>query len=354
VIAEMAGIQVPPGTRVLIARLEPDQVGREFPLSAEKLSPILAFYAVPNFAAGVDLCRRLLEFGGLGHTCAIHSQNRAAVVQFGQAVPAFRVVVNTSAVHGSIGYSTNLFPAMTLGCGAPGGNITSDNIGPQHLMNIKRIAWESRAVEHRTIPAEQRLGGRNPILAPPAVSATPPAVDARQTAPPPSAARAPTTTAPDFAAPPEAPEGPPGPVSPLGVDRIAIARVVGHVLEAQGIARGSGVPTPSLQPAHIAKPLPSPGEVAAEIAGRFFGPTVSAKEAVAAVPPAPSPNPTKTEAPAKPAVQISVFVSENDVRRAMTRSEKIFIGPKTILTPSARDLGQEHAVFIETEAGSLR
>jgi acetaldehyde dehydrogenase (acetylating) len=354
VIAELAGIHVPPGTRTLIARLEASQVGREFPLSAEKLSPILAFYAVPNLAAGVDLCRRLLEFGGLGHTCAIHSQSRAAVLQFGQAVPAFRVVVNTSAVHGSIGYSTNLFPAMTLGCGAPGGNITSDNIGPQHLMNIKRIAWESRAVEHRTIPAEQRLGGRNPILAPPAVSATPTSVGSRQAAPVSSGERAPATSAPDFAASPNVPEGPSAPASPASTDRTAIARVVGQFLEAQGIARGSGVSAPMQKPAPAAKPLPSPAEVAAEIAGRFFGPTVSAKEAVAAVPPAPSPNPTKTEAPAKPAIQISSFVSENDVRRAMTRSEKIFIGPKTILTPSARDLGLEHAVFVETEAGSIR
>jgi acetaldehyde dehydrogenase (acetylating) len=354
VIAELAGIQVPSGTRVLVARLEPDQVGREFPLSAEKLSPILAFYSVPNLAAGMDLCRRLLEFGGLGHTCAIHSQNRAAVLQFGQAVPAFRVVVNTSAVHGSIGYSTNLFPAMTLGCGAPGGNITSDNIGPQHLMNIKRIAWESRAVEHRTIPAEQRLAGGNPMPEAPAVPATPTTVDARQTSPPPAAARAPATSAPDFAAAPKPPEGPPAPASPVSMDRAAIARVVEHVLEAQGIARGSGVSAPALRPTQAAKPLPSPADVAAEIAGRFFGDSVSVKAAVAAGTPALPPNPTKSEAPAKPAVQISVFVSENDVRRAMTRSEKIFIGPKTILTPSARDLGLEHAVFVETEAGSIR
>ncbi len=158
-IAEMAGIRVPSSTRALIARLEPEQVGREFPLSAEKLSPILAFYAAPNLAAGIALCRRLLEFGGLGHTCAIHSQNRAAILEFGQAMPAFRVIVNSASVHGSIGYSTNLFPAMTLGCGAPGGNITSDNIGPQHLMNVKRIAWESRGVEHRTVPADQRMSG---------------------------------------------------------------------------------------------------------------------------------------------------------------------------------------------------
>ena len=152
-IAESAGISVPPETRVLMARLQPSQVGREFPLSAEKLSPILAFYSVADLDAGIALCRRLLEFGGMGHTCAIHSRDDAAVRRFGQSVPAFRVCVNTSPVHGSIGYSTNLFPAMTLGCGAPGGNITSDNIGPQHLMNVKRIAWEARPVEHRTVPA---------------------------------------------------------------------------------------------------------------------------------------------------------------------------------------------------------
>ena len=156
VIAEMAGIKVPAATRVLIAQLE--GVGREVPLSAEKLSPILAFYSAPNLAAGIELCNRLLQHGGLGHTASIHSQNETAVKEFGLAVPAFRVVVNSSSVHGSIGYSTNLFPAMTLGCGAPGGNITSDNIGPQHLMNIKRVAWESRAVEHRTIPASDDLG----------------------------------------------------------------------------------------------------------------------------------------------------------------------------------------------------
>ncbi len=151
VIAVMAGIQVPPATRVLIARLETQQVGREFPLSAEKLSPILAFYAVENLAAGIALCRRLLEFGGLGHTCAIHSQDRAAILKFGEAMPAFRVVVNSASVHGSIGYSTNLFPAMTLGCGAPGGNITSDNIGPQHLMNVKAhcVGGARRGAPHR-------------------------------------------------------------------------------------------------------------------------------------------------------------------------------------------------------------
>jgi acetaldehyde dehydrogenase (acetylating) len=154
-IAEMAGIKVPSSTRVLIAKL--DGIGRDVPLSAEKLSPILAFYSAPNLSAAIEICVRLLEHGGAGHTASIHSQSETAVKQYGLAVPAFRIAVNTSSVHGSIGYSTNLFPAMTLGCGSPGGNITSDNIGPQHLMNVKRVAWESRPIEHRTIPADQRL-----------------------------------------------------------------------------------------------------------------------------------------------------------------------------------------------------
>jgi acetaldehyde dehydrogenase (acetylating) len=363
-IAEMAGIKAPPATRVLIARLEPEQVGREFPLSAEKLSPILAFYAASNLAAAIALCRRLLEFGGLGHTCSIHSQNRAAILEFGEAMPAFRVIVNSSAVHGSIGYSTNLFPAMTLGCGAPGGNITSDNIGPQHLMNVKRIAWESRGIEHRTIPADQRMAGAAPLTAPEAVQARTDVAPVGQSllaVPAVEATKSELSEAP-------AQEGQPTPRSSSGQgvdvlpDRAAIAKVVEHVMAAHGIARGSGAP----KAVPAAKELPSPSAVAAEIADRVFGspgrpqPELAANsstvtpikpKAEAPIPPAIRP---RSESPSKPAVEISPFVSENDVRRAMTRSEKIFIGPKTILTPSARDLGIEHEVFVETEAGSIR
>ena len=371
VIAEMVGIQAPLGTRVLIARLDSEQVGREFPLSAEKLSPILAFYAVPNLAAGIALCRRLLEFGGLGHTCAIHSQNRSAILEFGEAMPAFRVVVNSAAVHGSIGYSTNLFPAMTLGCGAPGGNITSDNIGPLHLLNVKRIAWESRGVEHRTVPADQRMAGA-------AVSPEPEAVQEKASVPAAPASTpvlAPNAAASSHQAKPEEekPAVPaPNPTGSTGsVDRAAIARVVEKVLAAQGIARGSGAPKsmPALAPAP--KGSASPSSIAAEIADRFFGssakPTAEAadtssaatsgtiKTAEAPLPSAPAHDAGKKPEPAaKSTTEIQIFVSENDVRRAMTRSEKIFIGRKTILTPSARDLGLEHEVFVETEAGSIR
>jgi hypothetical protein len=362
VIAEMAGVKAPAATRVLIARLELEQVGREFPLSAEKLSPILAFYAVANLAAGISLCRRLLEFGGLGHTCAIHSQNRPAILEFGKAIPAFRVVVNSSAVHGSIGYSTNLFPAMTLGCGAPGGNITSDNIGPQHLMNVKRIAWESRGVEHRTIPADRRMAGAAiPGEATPVQEKA--AMAAAAAATPSAAASMPHGQAPSPEAKPEEkiPAAPGTAASAISVDRAAIARVVERVLPAQGIARGG---EPAREP--TAKELPSPSSIAAEIAGRLFGPTAKAQteasENSSAASTDVSPNPPaqsgaaqkQPESPAKVAAEIQVFVSENDVRRAMTRSEKIYIGRKTILTPSARDLGLEHEIFVETEADSLR
>jgi len=145
-------------------------------------------------------------------------------------------------------------------------------------------------------------------------------------------------------------------------DRATIAQVVEHVMASHGIARGSGAPK---SPPAV-KELPSPSAVAAEIAGRLFGSSGRPKADPAAnfspasshnanvEPPTPPAPPPKSEAPPKPVVEISPFVSENDVRRAMTRSEKIFIGPKTILTPSARDLGLEHEVFVETEAGSLR
>ena len=362
----MAGINVPHATRVLIARLEPEQVGREFPLSAEKLSPILAFYAVPNLAAGIALCRRLLEFGGLGHTCAIHSQNRAAILEFGQAMPAFRVVVNSASVHGSIGYSTNLFPAMTLGCGAPGGNITSDNIGPQHLMNVKRIAWESRGVEHRTIPADQRMSGGVMPISPEVFSGKPGVQEPATAAKAPAASPASSIAPSQYASPLEKKAAEPALSTPaLSVDRATIARVVETVLAGQGIARGSGVPAAApVIPA--AKEESNPSSIASEIASRLFAspakpktdssaaPAALASEEKPAQTPAPPTAAHKPESPAKPAVAISPFVSENDVRRAMTRSEKIFVSPKTILTPSARDLGLEHEVFVETEAGSIR
>jgi acetaldehyde dehydrogenase (acetylating) len=342
VIAEMAGIKVPAGTRVLIARLE--GVGRDVPLSGEKLSPILSFYSAANLMAGIELCVRLLQYGGMGHTCAIHSQSEAAVKQFGLAVPAFRVVVNTSAVHGSIGYSTNLFPAMTLGCGSHGGNITSDNIGPQHLMNIKRVAWESRAVEHRTIPAEQRLAGAAmPTIAPKPSPAPAPAAGG-------VAAAASAATAAALAA------GAAGSVVP---DRQTIARIVGRVFAERGIPRGSARPGASSEPkpaaaqasTPAAPPAPNPQSSAAPAHPPVpVAQTASAgaQEKIAMAAAVPATMPATPATAAAPAIEVAEFVSENDVRMALSRQGKIFIGPKTIVTPSARDFGEEHEIFIVT------
>ena len=139
-IAQQAGITVAPTTRVLIAELA--GVGRDYPLSIEKLCPVLSFYVVADWREGCERCKQILRYGGMGHTMAIHSRNDDVILQFGLKKPAFRIVVNTPTTHGSIGLSTGLEPAMTLGCGGFGGNITSDNISPRHLLNIKRLAYE--------------------------------------------------------------------------------------------------------------------------------------------------------------------------------------------------------------------
>src|SRR5215470_3732377 len=144
-IAQMAGFEVPPDTSIICAEVE--GVGKQHPLSAEKLSPVLSLYFVTDFAAAVDICFVLLKFGGAGHTAVIYSKNDARTREYAMRMPANRVLVNTPAPQGSTGITTNVFPSMTLGCGAVAGNITSDNIGPQHLINIKRLAYTVRKPE---------------------------------------------------------------------------------------------------------------------------------------------------------------------------------------------------------------
>ncbi len=146
-IAQQAGIDVPPHTRVLIAELS--GVGRDFPLSIEKLCPVLSFYVVRDWREGCERCKQILRYGGMGHTMGIHSRNDDVILQFGLRKPAFRIVVNTPTTLGSIGLTTGLDPSMTLGCGGYGGNITSDNISPRHLLNIKRLAYETRPAPAR-------------------------------------------------------------------------------------------------------------------------------------------------------------------------------------------------------------
>lgn len=149
-IAEQAGFSVPASTRVLIAPL--GGVGKKFPLSIEKLSPVLSFYVVKDWREGCERCVEVLSFGGLGHTLALHCNDETVIREFALRKPVFRLVVNTLASIGAVGYTTGLFPSMTLGCGAPGGNITSDNISPMHLMNIRRIAFELREYKPTVTP----------------------------------------------------------------------------------------------------------------------------------------------------------------------------------------------------------
>lgn len=139
-IAQKAGFSVPEQTTVLIAELE--GVGKQYPLSIEKLSPILAFYTVDGWREGCHKCIELLEFGGLGHTMVIHSSDPDIITKFALEKPAFRVLVNTVAALGAVGYTTGLDPSMTLGPGTLGHSIISENVTARHLIQIKRLAYE--------------------------------------------------------------------------------------------------------------------------------------------------------------------------------------------------------------------
>lgn len=143
-IAAEAGISVPENTSVLISRQT--GVGEDFPLTIEKLSPVLALFIEDGWEAGCERCIELLNFGGLGHTLVIHSQDENVILEFGLKKPAFRILVNAPGTQGAIGMTTDLEPSLTLGCGTFGGNITADNVTPMHLLNIKRLAYEVRPI----------------------------------------------------------------------------------------------------------------------------------------------------------------------------------------------------------------
>lgn len=138
-IAEMAGIEVPPDTSILIAPLE--EVGVQSPLSLEILAPILAFYVADTFDQAIELCRRINRYGGLGHTASIFSNDEEKIEYFSSAINAGRILVNTPASQGALGGTYNrLRPSLMLACGTRGKNITTDNISVRHLLNIHRIA----------------------------------------------------------------------------------------------------------------------------------------------------------------------------------------------------------------------
>ncbi|MCX7710570.1 MAG: bifunctional acetaldehyde-CoA/alcohol dehydrogenase [Clostridia bacterium] len=138
-IAKMAGLSVPENTKILIARQE--GVGPEYPLSREKLSPILAYYVVDSVEEGITKAEQMVEFGGLGHSAVIHSQDEKIIEEFSRRLKAGRLIVNSPSTHGAIGdiYNTNM-PSLTLGCGSFGKNSTTSNVSAVNLINKKRVA----------------------------------------------------------------------------------------------------------------------------------------------------------------------------------------------------------------------
>ena len=278
-IASKVGLEVPRDTRVLVAELE--GVGRKYPLSIEKLCPVLSFYVVDDWRAGCERCKEILRYGGMGHTMSIHSRDDTVVLEFGLRKPASRIVVNTPTAHGSIGLTTGLDPAMTLGCGGFGGNITSDNISPQHLINIKRLAYETRTVESALTGDDH---------APTGLSA--------------------------------------GPVErPQAIDSATLARRIDAFLATRGLTR----PEPTqLRPLPAPLPsTPSPLSVATRRHTEGLTPATPDLPHAAAV----------VSSPAE-------FVCEDDVRQAMREARSIVVGEKTIITPAARDLAEQHGVFV--------
>lgn len=152
-IAEMSGITVPADTKILVAELE--GVGTKYPLSAEKLSPVLACYKVKNADQGIERAAQIVEFGGMGHSSAIHSNNEEVIQKFADRLQTGRIIVNSPSTHGAIGdiYNTNL-PSLTLGCGSYGRNSTSSNVTAVNLINIKRVARRTVNMQWFKIPSK--------------------------------------------------------------------------------------------------------------------------------------------------------------------------------------------------------
>ncbi|MBI4421397.1 MAG: hypothetical protein HY560_11285 [Gemmatimonadetes bacterium] len=170
-IARRAQIGVPPDTRVLV--VECASVGPQELFSREKLSPVLGFYVEDGWEKCCERAIQLLNFGGVGHSLVIHSRDEYVIQRFFEEKPAFRILVNTVAAVGAVGYTTGLAPAMSLGPGTWAGSVTSDNITPLHLINIKRLAYEIRPYRAVDAPTHRRIDGStdrsgHPPIRPPA------------------------------------------------------------------------------------------------------------------------------------------------------------------------------------------
>ncbi|MHB1376519.1 MAG: aldehyde dehydrogenase family protein [Candidatus Humimicrobiaceae bacterium] len=141
VIADECGFNIPDSTRLLIAPL--NSVGPGQPLSREVLSSIIAYYSRNSWQKCCDLCIEIINFGGVGHTMVVHATDEEVISQFALQKPVFRILINTPASQGAIGYTTSLTPSLTLSTGTWGGGISSDNISATHLLNIKRVTYET-------------------------------------------------------------------------------------------------------------------------------------------------------------------------------------------------------------------
>jgi acetaldehyde dehydrogenase (acetylating) len=161
VLAGMAGFVVPQGTRVLVTRL--NQVGPKEPLSREKLTTVLGWYEAENWEAGCERCIELIQFGGRGHSLAIHATDEKVILAFGLEKPVFRIVVNTMSSLGAIGLTTGVMPSLTLGAGGVGGSITGDNVTTYHLFNVKRLAYELSAPPSAALTDNEPGVGPSPV-----------------------------------------------------------------------------------------------------------------------------------------------------------------------------------------------
>ncbi len=297
-IGRLAGFEVPDSAKILAVEIH--GVGREHPLSAEKLSPVLSVYFVDSFEEGVDACVSVLNFGGRGHTCVIYSTDEQHVLEYGRRAPAFRVLVNTPSPQGSTGITTGVFPSMTLGCGAIAGNSTGDNIGPMHLFHVKRIARYVRSAEEAFVSEEAK----------------------RYFAAIESGA--------DFSS------GASGPMPAGGGQANGVAARVDQYLAGRGMPRAT--PSTGLSPGSSA---------VATVVDRFLS-SRGQQAPVSTPPPAPEPEPDPP--PPAPVIRPVNFVCEGDMRKAIHSGAKIYIANHTIVTPAARDLDNGGDILVQTEA----
>src|SRR5215204_1841051 len=289
-IANLAGVSIPSGTRCLIADCA--GVGRDYPWSIEKLSPTLAFFVVDGVEQGANRCYEILQFGGMGHTAGMHTENRDAAIAYGAKMPASRVVINSPTTHGAIGFSTDLPPSMTLGCGSWGGNVTSDNVSPIHLLDIKRVAFETKPAGSQ----RSAVSGKSQIS--------------------------------DFKLQSESQEPKTEAQRPK---RAEIAAIVDKFLS----QKLSDTPkTVERRESKIENQTVEDQSPKTEVRNEASSPV---KTIIHELKP-----PAATNGATPSAVD---FVSENDVRQAFEKGEKIYVTAKTIITPAARDLGDEKEIF---------